>query len=118
MKFQNAITFPESRRALLEGLMENMTFIQVDRPDVPSNTRFFRSHFTGKSKKEDAGTRKKKRLVAQNHADDEVRQIATKSPTVPRSSPRFLLSLLGSQPGMTTFSRDATQAYIQSSSEL
>lgn len=69
-------------------------------------------------KKAREGLRKKPVLVAQNYWDLGASRIATKAPTVQRETQRFLLALVLSNQHMTVYSRDVTQAYIQSDKTL
>lgn len=62
--------------------------------------------------------RHKYRLVAQNYADKGAAAISTKAPTVQRFSQRLSLNIAASLPEMSTYTRDVTQAYIQSNTPL
>lgn len=110
--------FEKSRRQELDGLIKNGTFIPVDKKDIPEGARVFGSRFIDEIKRAGQGQRRKSRLVAQNYSDEAATTIATRAPTVQRSSQRLLLSLAISVDGMTAFSRDITQAYIQSDRNL
>lgn len=86
--------------------------------DVPAGTRVFGSRFIDQVKGAGEMMRKKSRLVAQNYRDEDAGRIATKAPTIQRSSQRALLCLAASLPGTEIFSRDVTQAYVQATKPL
>lgn len=62
--------------------------------------------------------RKRSRLEAHNFGDRDAAGITTKAATVQRFSQRMLLILAASLTGGTIFSREVTQAYIQSTNLL
>lgn len=115
---ERAVEFKDSRRKELQGLISNGTFIPVDKSEVPEGARIFGSRFIDELKQADTGIRKKSRLVAQNYSDDEAAHLATKAPTIQRSTQRMIMSIAVSMKGMRAFTRDVTQAYVQSKSEL
>ena len=110
--------FEEARQQELKGLLDNETFIAVSRNEVPDGVRIFGSRFIDELKRSGSGTRKKSRLVAQNYQDVDAGKISTKAPTVNRFSQRLLLALAPSIPKTRVFSRDITQAYVQSNTKL
>lgn len=113
----NAIEFA-SRKKQLTRLMDNGTFIPVYKREITPSTLIFGSRFIESLKKDAQGTQDKSRLEAQNYANDGARQRSRKELTGQRFSQRLLLSLTGSLPNMTTFSRDINKAYIQNNSTL
>lgn len=56
--------------------------------------------------------------MAQNYADDDATSIATKAPSVQIYSQRVTLSLAAYIPNIVSYTRNITQSYIQSHSEL
>jgi hypothetical protein len=110
--------FATSRQEELDGLIKRGVFEFVQAKEVPNNTRIFNSRFVDKIKLE--GTPKayeKSRLVIQAYRDDGKKAVLTQSPTIQRVSQRLILCLaLYADLGICT--RDITQAYTQSKSQL
>lgn len=102
----------------LRGLVENRTFVLVEKEAVPTRAHVFGSRLIDEIKPAGQGFRPKRRLVAQNHCDKDAAHIVKKAPTVQRSSQRLVLCLASSIGGMTTFTRDVTKAYIHSATYL
>ena len=110
--------FSQPRKDELSGLLRDGTFKPIRLTDIPTTARIFGSRFVDELKKVGDRLRKKSRLVAQNYADDGAASIATKAPTVQRFSQRVALSLAASMPPLEAYTRDITQAYIQSHTQL
>ena len=110
--------FKDARHTELTGLIENGTFTPIPRQSIPTGTRIFGSRFIDEIKRAGTGMRKKSMLVAQNYQDVGSTRIATKAPTVNRFSQRILLALAPSFDNMQVFTRDITQAYVQSTTYL
>lgn len=102
----------------MTGLVENGMFKTIIKEEVPQGTRIFWSRLVDEQKQAEQGTRKESRLVAQNCSGEDATYIATKTPTVQRSSQRLIMSLVAYIDGMKNFTRDGTQDYIQSSKKL
>ena len=110
--------FKSSRLSELEGLVKDGTFVPIHERDIVGSPRIFGSRFVDELKKVGDGLKKKSRLVAQNYADEHAGYIPTKAPTVQRFSQRIALCIAASLPKMDLYTRDITQAYIQSHTEL
>lgn len=110
--------FSASRKTELEGLLRDGTFKPTQLSDVPHSTRIFGCRFVDELKKVGAQLKKKSRLVAQNYSDIGATCIPTKAPTVQRYSQRTALSIAVSSPHMESYTRDITQAYVQSNTML
>lgn len=110
--------FAESRKKELMGLLEEGTLERTDRRNLPAGTRVFGSRFIDEIKKAGERLRRKSRLVAQNYCDEDAGNIPKKAPTIQRFSQHILLVLAASIPTIEVFSRDVTQAYIQSTKPL
>ena len=98
--------------------MRDGTFIPIKEEDIKGEPRIFGSRFVDELKKVGDRLKKKSRLVAQNYADDDATAIATKAPTVQRFAQRVALSIAASYPELIPYTRDITQAYIQSHTDL
>ncbi|KAI0991789.1 hypothetical protein K3495_g16398, partial [Podosphaera aphanis] len=110
--------FATSRQKELNGLLLRGVFEFVDVNTVPPNTRIFKSRFVDTVKL--AGTPQafeKSRLVVQGYNDADKSKVLTQSPTIQRSSQRLLLSIAVTR-DLSIFTRDITQAYIQSTTSL
>ncbi len=90
----------------------------VDLPKIPKGARIYGSRFVDSVKKFNGKTFEKSRLVAQNYRDKGATFIATKSPTVSRLGLRISMALSAIFMNMPMYSRDISQAYIQSESKL
>lgn len=101
-----------------KGFITNGTFIPTRREDLPHCTRTFGSRFIDELKGSSEHIRHKRRLIVQNFQDRDTTTIATKAQTVKRYSKRLLFSLAASLPHVKVFTRDITQAYIQSPTPL
>lgn len=111
---RNMIDFQDLRKEELNCPIMNGTFRIVSPSNIPSDSLIFGSRFIDELKKRERGFRKRLRLEAKKYADQQSTATATKAKTVQRSSQRTLLILTASFPVMTTFTRDITQAYMQS----
>lgn len=110
--------FQEAKLNELKGLVDDGTFEVVKESDIPTGTRIFNSRFIDELKKADKGLRLKSRLIAQTYGDEEAASIATKSPTMQRFAQRVMMSIAASQKSMTLYTRDITQAYVQSRTKI
>lgn len=108
----------ETRKSEMKGSMDDCTFVKVQISKIDPRAQIFGSPFVDELKMVGDNERKKSRLVAQNYSDDDASSIATKAPTVQRFSKRATLSISASIPTMVPYTRDITQAYIQSHTEL
>lgn len=117
-KVTNAITLADFHKEELYDLLRNGRFEPVQKDAIPASALVFGSRFIAQLEKSEDGTRCKTRLVAHNYAEDWARFIATKAPTVQRLHTRLLFSLAASIRYTSTFSRDISQANIQSPSDL
>lgn len=115
---QAAVTYEDSRMAELKGLVDDGTFRPVKLTTLKKDQRIFGSRFVDDLKRVGESLKRKSRLVAQNYSDDEATCIPTKAPTVQRFTQRLAMALASSLPGTTTYTRDVTQAYIQSKTNL
>lgn len=106
--------FTKARNEELRSLISNGTFEVTNRRDIPMGLRILGSRFIDELKKADNRLRRKSRLVAQNYNEADDARISTKAPTFQRYSQRLLVSLAASFPEMRLFTRDVTQAYVQS----
>ncbi|POS82075.1 hypothetical protein EPUL_006366, partial [Erysiphe pulchra] len=110
--------FAYSRQKELDGLILRGVFEFVDIQAVPPGVRIFKSRFVDILKL--AGTPQafeKSRLVIQGYNDSEKSKVLTQSPTIQRSSQRLLFPI-GLIKGLNFYTRDITQAYIQSKTSL
>lgn len=107
-----------SRAQELNGLIKDGTFAPVKTKDIDGNPRIFGSRFVDEIKRVGDHMRRKSRLVAQNYSDEGASTIATKAPTVQRFSQRVALSIAASMKDLTMYTRDVTQAYVQSKTHL
>ena len=112
-------TFIESRKSEIDGLLMLETFNIVKRVNVPKGSRIYGSRWVDILKADVDGTvTEKSRLVAQNYRDRGATTIATKSPTIKRMGQRIALSLAPMMPTHRSYTRDISQAYLQSQSKL
>lgn len=110
--------FATSRTAELNGLLGDGTFKPIHISKLKGNPRIFGCRFVDELKKVGSELKKKSRLVAQNYSDHDATEIGTKAPTIQRFSQRVALSIAASSPLMLPYTRDITQAYIQSHTDL
>jgi hypothetical protein len=112
----------ESRHKEINGLLERGVFAIVNEADISQDIRIFNSRFVDEIK--NSGTNEayeKSRLVVQAYDDQNKSTILTQSPTIQRVSQRIILALaaiLMKSKNLTLYSRDITQAYIQSLTTL
>jgi hypothetical protein len=109
--------FIESRRKEIEGLLNAGVFSIAE--SVPPGIRIFGSRFVDQVKHE--GTEKafeKSRLVVQGYNDHGKREILTQAPTIQRSSQRILICAALIKPDVSVYTRDISQAYTQSATDL
>ena len=106
--------FSSSRAKELNGLNSMGVFKVVDKSDVPDGQRIYGTRFVDQIKEKDGRKYKKSRLIAQNYQDHDARTVPTKSPTVSRMGMRIALSTAAMHPSNLSYTRDITQAYIQS----
>lgn len=94
--------------------MKNGTFEVFHVDAIPVGTRVFNSWFIDELKKADKGLRLKSRLITQNNCDEGAASIATKFPTIQRFTKSLMMSMAASKKYMSLYTRDITQAYLQS----
>ncbi|KAI1001772.1 hypothetical protein K3495_g6428 [Podosphaera aphanis] len=118
-----SLTFTESKRKEIDGLMEKGVFEVVPINSVPKGTRIFNSRFVNEIK--NPGTDKaaeKSRLVVQAYKDNGKISVLTQSPTIQRVSQRIILliaaCLRNEIEGINLYLRDISQAYVQSTTSL
>lgn len=115
---QEATEFRESRKAEWDGLIDNGTLAEVDKTNLPSKTRLLGSRFIDMLKQSHDENRRKSRLISQNYG--------TKAQGVYPQRPlqsnffthRTILRISPSIPHARAFTRDNTQAYVQSEKQL
>lgn len=110
--------FASSRQKELDGLILRGVFEFVDIRAIPPGVRIFKSRFVDTLKL--AGTPQafeKSRLVIQGYNDSAKSEVLTQSPTIQRSSQRLLFPIALIK-GLDFYTRDITQAYIQSKTSL
>lgn len=111
-------SFASSRQKELDGLILRGVFEFVDIRAIPPGVRIFKSRFVDTLKL--AGTPQafeKSRLVIQGYNDSAKSEVLTQSPTIQRSSQRLLFPIALIK-GLDFYTRDITQAYIQSKTSL
>lgn len=108
-----------SRRKEINGLIQANVFEIADRSSVPAGSRIYGCRFVDSKKTNDDGTTYcKSRLVAQNFRDKDALSIMTKSPTVSRLGQRISVATAAMFPTHAAYTRDISQAYIQSETTL
>jgi hypothetical protein len=110
-------SFVESRRKEINGLLNSGVFTIANK--VPPGIRIFGSRFVDEIKH--AGTEKafeKSRLVVQGYNDQGKQEILTQAPTIQRSSQRILLCAAATKDNIGVYTRDISQAYTQSTTDL
>ena len=112
--------YTASRQKEVAGLLEKGVFETVtDRNDIPAGTRIFNSRFVDEIK--NLGTEKafeKSRLVVQAYNDVDKGLVLTQSPTIQRVSQRLMVCLAATLNNTKLYTRDVTQAYVLSKSNL
>jgi len=111
--------YTRSRELELNGLLDNRVFGLVTIDEIPPNARIFNSRFVDHVKH--AGTPQafeKSRLVVQAYKDTDKKSVLTQAPTIQRASQRLLLCLAVSINGTKIYTRDISQAYTQSETQL
>lgn len=83
--------FTQSRKDELIGFLKKVTFHVTSTSTISKEDRIFSSRFVDEVRKEGEGLRQKSRLVGENSADLGETRIATKDPTVQRTSQRLFL---------------------------
>ena len=111
-------SFIESRKSELRGLNKRNTFKIVNASSVPKGTRVYGTRWVDAIKMVDGKEVEKSRLVAQNVRDKGAAAIPTRSPTVSRMGQRMLVATASLYPHHSSYVRDISQAYIQSSTTL
>lgn len=110
--------YETTRLAELKAFLTNGTLRTVKRDGLPPGTTVFGSRFIDELKRSEKGVRRKRRLIAQNYGDIGESNIATKAPTVQRYSQHISMTIAASLKGGKAFTREITQAYIQSETVL
>ncbi|KAI0992684.1 hypothetical protein K3495_g15501, partial [Podosphaera aphanis] len=114
--------FELSRKKEMDSLLEKGVFEFVHREAKEiGDTRIFGSRMVDEVKGKGTATPyEKSRLVIQAFNDQGKKTVLTQSPTIQRVSQRLILAIAPSLAirGIRLFSRDITQAYVQSKSKL
>ena len=110
--------FTQSRLKELTSLLSRGVFKIVKKDTVPVSERIYGTKWVDTMKTVDGNTFPKSRLVAQNYNDEGAAEINTKSPTISRTGQRIVLATAALSPKHELYTRDITQAYVQSESEL
>lgn len=126
LRYEGKITTPGepfelSRKTEVDSLIAGGVFEFVQFDETVHEERVFKSRLVDEVKGK--GTERpyeKSRLVIQAYNDRGKEEILTQSPTIQRSAQRLILTIApsGIRQGMTLFSRDITQAYVQATSTL
>ena len=114
----NPDTFHESRLKEIRGLFARGTFRIVKSSEVPTSSRIYGTRWVDVMKDVDGAEVPKSRLVAQAYADEGAATLCTKSPTVSRAGQRIVLATAAQEKDTILYTRDITQAYLQSHSSL
>ncbi|KAI0994749.1 hypothetical protein K3495_g13433 [Podosphaera aphanis] len=110
--------FIDSRQKELNGLLDRGVFGFININEIPLNARIFNSRFVDRIMNEGkANAIEKSRLVVQAYKDDNKKSVLTYSPTIQRMSQRLILSL-ALYNNFDIFTRDISQAYTQSKSQI
>ena len=109
--------FADSRKSELEGLLGLGVFKIVDPTTLSGRQRLFGCRFVDEIKYKDGQPYEKSRLVIQAHHDQGKKDILTQSPTIQRASQRIIVCLSMLLP-MKLYTRDISQAYVQSTTNL
>lgn len=113
------INFQQSRDKELQGLLEIGAFETVDKSAVPPKMRIYGTRWIDTYKIQPNGNQtRKSRLVACNYRDKNAADLLTKSPTISRLGQRVAVTTAALFPQNQAYTRDISQAYIQSSTEL
>lgn len=111
--------FSESRKKENKGLFDRKVFKIVNRSTVAKGVRIYGHKWQDSVKhRVDGSSYLKSRLCAQNYLDQGATGIATRSPTITRWTQRLGISLAAMRSDCDAFSRDITQAYVQSGENL
>jgi len=114
------LPFEESQQIEIDGLIAGgvFEFVQFN-PNIHKG-RIFNSRLVNEVKGQTTTPYEKSRLVIQAYNDQGKEEILTQSPTIQRVSQRLIIALAPSlfHQGIKLFSRDITQAYVQSTTKL
>lgn len=111
--------FSKSRKKELDGLFSSNVFRKIRKSEVANGARIYGLRFVDEVKKDIYGSLyEKSRLVAQNYMDNGAKGIPTKAPTITRMAQRATFCIIPMRPKRNVYTRDVTQAYTQSGSEL
>ncbi len=114
------LTFVESRKKEINGLLEKRVFELITLDQVFENVRIFNSRFVDEIKHSGISQAfEKSRLVVQAYNDQEKDLVLTQVLTIQRMSQRIILVIASSTINdCHLYLRDITQAYVQSSISL
>ncbi len=111
--------FTESRRKIINGLLEKNAFEVVEILDIPRGMRIFNSHFVDEIKNKGTATVfEKSRFVVQAYNDHGKEEILTQSPTIQQMNQRFILALAACMQQYDLYLRDISHVYVQSTTHL
>ena len=111
--------FTESRRKIINGLLEKNAFEVVEILDIPRGMRIFNSRFVDEIKKKGTATVfEKSRFVVQAYNDHGKEEILTQSPTIQQMSQRSILALAACMQQYDLYLRDISHVYVQSTTHL
>lgn len=84
-------------------MLDNGTFVPVNKSTVHDGTRIFGSRFTDELKEAELGVLFKSHLVPQNYCDDGASNVAAKAPTIQRFTQRLMFAISASAPNTQPF---------------
>lgn len=114
----NTHDFRTSRQMELDDLKKREVFKVVDRNIVPPGMRIYGTKWVDSIKTVAGKKIYKSRLVAQNFRDYAATSISTSSPTVSRCGQRIAIATAALHTDHTSYVRDISQAYVQSTTTL
>lgn len=110
--------FDEAKKIEMDGLFKRGSFKFVGKTTMPPNPNMLGGRFVLTIKEPGTPDQlRKARLVLQGHIDKEKKDMVNEAPTALRSSMRLLV-LLGAAYKFEIWTRDVTQACIQSTEDL
>jgi hypothetical protein len=108
-------SFIASRQKEIADLLEKEIFVSINKRDVSTDVRIFRSRFVNEIKHSDTEKAFEKfRLVIQAFNDQNKILVLIQSSIIQRVSQRLIICLVVSLSQMKLYLRDIIQAYVQS----